>query len=164
MSFREVARRAGVSHQTPYHHFGDYRGILVAIAREGFAALADAMESAAAGSPDPLQALADAGVAYVEFAERHVGSFRVMFQQPPDANRRPDLAEAERTYAVLAMLAGNAVTAGYGRGLEPSVLARLCWATVHGLATLTVEGLLSDTPDPPVASDAVLVALADMLR
>jgi AcrR family transcriptional regulator len=164
VSFREVARRAGVSHQTPYHHFGDYRGILVEIAREGFAALAEAMESAAAGSPDPIQALAEAGLAYVEFAQRHVGSFRLMFQQPPDTGPRPDLAEAERTFAVVSTLAEAVVDAGYGRGLSPSVVAQLCWATVHGLATLTVEGLLSEKLGPPGGGDAVVMALADVLR
>ena len=47
VSFREVARRAGVSHQTPYHHFGDHLGILRAIAAEGFETLNAAMDAAA---------------------------------------------------------------------------------------------------------------------
>ena len=32
LSMREVARRAGVSHQAPYHHFTDRQAILAAIA------------------------------------------------------------------------------------------------------------------------------------
>jgi AcrR family transcriptional regulator len=35
LSMREVARRAGVSHQAPYHYFGDRSGILAAISEEG---------------------------------------------------------------------------------------------------------------------------------
>ena len=35
LSMREVARQAGVSHQAPYHHFGDREAILAAIATEG---------------------------------------------------------------------------------------------------------------------------------
>ena len=31
LSMREVARRAGVSHQAPYHYFGDRSGILAAL-------------------------------------------------------------------------------------------------------------------------------------
>ncbi|MSV37798.1 MAG: TetR family transcriptional regulator, partial [Actinobacteria bacterium] len=40
LSMREVARRAGVSHQAPYHYFGDRSGILAAISEEGFTGLA----------------------------------------------------------------------------------------------------------------------------
>ena len=36
LSMREAARKAGVSHQAPYHHFGDREAILAAIATEGF--------------------------------------------------------------------------------------------------------------------------------
>src|SRR3954451_6173243 len=39
LSLRDVARRAGVSHAAPAHHFGDKRGLLTAIAIEGFAGL-----------------------------------------------------------------------------------------------------------------------------
>ena len=39
MSLRDVARRAGVSHSAPAHHFGDKAGVLTAIAIEGFAGL-----------------------------------------------------------------------------------------------------------------------------
>ena len=35
-SMREVARKAGVSHQAPYHYFGDREAILAALAGEGF--------------------------------------------------------------------------------------------------------------------------------
>ncbi|MDX1450429.1 MAG: TetR/AcrR family transcriptional regulator, partial [Acidimicrobiia bacterium] len=146
VSFREAARRAGVSHQAPYHHFGDHRGILAEIAREGFAALADAMTEAAAAQDDPLEGLAEAGVAYVEFATAHVGHFRVMFQQPADSDGSVASPEAERTQDVLVRLTAQAVHAGFGRGLAPDVLAPLCWSTVHGLATLLVERLLDAEP------------------
>ncbi|MCR6645128.1 MAG: TetR/AcrR family transcriptional regulator [Terricaulis sp.] len=35
-SMREVARRAGVSHQAPYHYFADREAIMAAIVAEGF--------------------------------------------------------------------------------------------------------------------------------
>ena len=40
LSLRELARRAGVSHAAPAHHFGDKPGLLTAIAAEGFRRLA----------------------------------------------------------------------------------------------------------------------------
>ncbi|MFC7657596.1 TetR/AcrR family transcriptional regulator [Pseudonocardia benzenivorans] len=36
LSLREVARRAGVSHAAPAHHFTDRRGLLTALAAEGW--------------------------------------------------------------------------------------------------------------------------------
>src|SRR5215472_16808361 len=39
LSLREVARRAGVSHAAPAHHFSDKAGLLTAIATEGFGRL-----------------------------------------------------------------------------------------------------------------------------
>ena len=36
LSMREVARKAGVSHQAPYHYFSDREAILAALAGEGF--------------------------------------------------------------------------------------------------------------------------------
>src|SRR5271167_3875727 len=38
-SLREVARRAGVSHNAPYNHFADKRELLAAVAVAGFEAL-----------------------------------------------------------------------------------------------------------------------------
>jgi AcrR family transcriptional regulator len=145
VSFREVARRAGVSHQAPYHHFKNHHGILQAIAREGFAALTAAMrEAAAAAGGDPLDALHAAGVAYVLFARDHVGHFRVMFQGSlMDIHEAVELMpEVEQTHATLVELASAAVKAGHGAGLSEAEVSSLCWSTVHGLANLLVEGTL----------------------
>jgi AcrR family transcriptional regulator len=57
LSMREVARRAGVSHQAPYHHFTDRQAILAAIAEEGFKRLNAGLASAAGspvGTPPPI--------------------------------------------------------------------------------------------------------------
>src|SRR6266496_3683288 len=41
LSLREVARRAGVSHAAPAHHFTDKAGLLTAVATEGNPALSN---------------------------------------------------------------------------------------------------------------------------
>ena len=43
VSLRAVARRAGVSHSAPAHHFGDKDGLLAAYAAQGFSMLADSV-------------------------------------------------------------------------------------------------------------------------
>src|SRR5258706_6042474 len=67
---REVARREGVSHNAPYRHFPDRDALLVALATEGFAILAERLK-ASAGKED--------AVAYVRFALEHPHRFRLMF-------------------------------------------------------------------------------------
>jgi len=39
LTLREVARRAGVTHSAPYHHFPTKESLLAAVAEEGFRAL-----------------------------------------------------------------------------------------------------------------------------
>jgi AcrR family transcriptional regulator len=159
MSFREVARLAGVSHQTPYHHFGSAQGILRAIAEEGFSSLTAEMAGAAeAAGPDPLDGLTAAGVAYVAFATAHPGHFRVMFQRPVDG-AEPPLPEAAATFATLERLVAAAHAPGHGAGVPVNVLVGLCWAVVHGIAALRTEG-----HGPPVADAEVVRGLGRLLR
>src|SRR4051812_2212362 len=73
-SMREIARRAGVSHAAPAHHFGDKAGIFTAIAIEGFGLAAEAIGPAAHG---PFGFL-NGGAAYVGFALSHPAHFEVM--------------------------------------------------------------------------------------
>lgn len=172
VSFREVARRAGVSHQTPYHHFGDHRGILRAIAREGFAALSKAMRDAStAAGHDPVDGLTAAGIAYVTFARDHLGHFRVMFQRALVDVHDPDapMPEAEATYATVVRLCTEAHEAGHGRGLSVETLTATAWSLVHGLATLMTEGVLARKhdatgPASDLLIDEVVRGLGRLLR
>src|SRR6266702_3244482 len=46
-TLREVARRAGVSHNAPYRHFRDRDDLMAAVAAQGFRELTQAMVEAA---------------------------------------------------------------------------------------------------------------------
>src|SRR5919206_2322086 len=70
LSLRELARRAGVSHNAPYRHFPDRDSLLAALAAEGFEMLGDALEK---------RPRREMGEAYVEFALAHPQRFRLMF-------------------------------------------------------------------------------------
>lgn len=172
VSFREVARRAGVSHQTPYHHFGDHLGILRAIAAEGFEALNAAMDDAAkAEGSDSLAALHASGIAYVRFAREHVGHFRVMFQETlVDLHDATDpIVAARATSETLARLARAAHASGHGSTLDADAMAHLCWSTVHGVATLLVEGTLArktkrTSAEQTAFAETVVGSLTELLR
>lgn len=159
VSFREVARRAGVSHQAPYHHFGNLQGILDAIAKEGFQSLTTSMRKAARTAVDPIDALTGMGIAYVKFATNNVGHFRVMFQRSPVEQPKEDhaLQEAEQTYQTLVEITDQVVEDGYATFLEPGALAHLSWSVVHGLATLMVEDKLERKSKREINAEARLV-------
>ena len=75
LSFRQVALAAGVSHQAPYHHFTDRKGIFEAIAIEGYQLFTQAMLGSLAKEPDdPAVALLES---YVLFALDHRGHFQI---------------------------------------------------------------------------------------
>jgi AcrR family transcriptional regulator len=89
ISLRDLARRAGVSHAAPAHHFRDKTGLLTAIAVEGWSLLADALDAVTD------REFAELGVAYVVFATTHPAHFAVM--RAPGLVRAddPDLVAAE---------------------------------------------------------------------
>ncbi|MDT9692119.1 TetR/AcrR family transcriptional regulator [Streptomyces sp. P9(2023)] len=137
LSLRDLARRAGVSHAAPAHHFKDRAGLLTAVAAEGFGLLAEALGEAAD--------LRDAGVRYVRFATEHPAHFQVMFR--PDLHRPDDpelLAAKERAGDRLregvAGVAGVAGSSGSSGGTADSRLAGVAaWSLAHGFATLLLS-------------------------
>ena len=141
LSMREVARRAGCTHQAPYHYFANREAILAALVCEGFDELADMLAAAheGLGSADLHAILVASGNAYVEFALRHPGVFRVMFRPDVcDPERFPEVVQAgERARHELARLARAMM--GDGAQLEVEVLI---WSGVHGLASLLLDGPL----------------------
>jgi AcrR family transcriptional regulator len=54
-SLREVARRAGVSHAAPAHHFGDAQGLLTSLAKD----VADSTGTATAPLDDLVESFTD---------------------------------------------------------------------------------------------------------
>src|SRR3954466_14218965 len=67
LTLRRLATVTGTSTMAVYTLFGDKNGLLSAMHREGFARLSAALDRASA-DPDPLEALAQQGVAYRDTA------------------------------------------------------------------------------------------------
>ncbi len=140
-SLRECARRAGVSHGAPAHHFGDAMGLLTALATVGFERLAQRMQQGAdAAGSDATRRLLAVGRAYIGFALDHPAHFRLMFRCDRHDPRDPALQQAGA--AAAQALAWALSAALQERGVAENAMQERCllaWSAVHGLATLTLD-------------------------
>lgn len=142
LSMREVARRAGCTHQAPYHYFANREAILAEVVREGFEELADRLCAVhdAREVEGLRQTVTASGNVYVEFALRNPGVFRVMFRPDMcDPQRYPEVGRAsERARGELRRLARMVAGGDTGPASEA-----IFWAGVHGLASLLLDGPLA---------------------
>jgi AcrR family transcriptional regulator len=152
-SLRSVAKRAGVSHAAPAHHFGDTNGLLTALAAEGFRRFQDTLDAREQGATDARDKAVRAGFGYLEFALSRPTLFRLIF-----SSARPDFTSAELTEA-----AGRAydhlvsLVSTLGGG-DADVLA--LWATSHGIADLSAGHKLRTLQGkPPAERDAMIRAV-----
>lgn len=136
LSLRAVARRAGVSSAAPYRHFPDRISLLSAIAAVGYQEL---MSTMAEQHPEPATAddLADLAVAYVQFALRRPGLFRVMFAEGCDRGSPERVAAVEAVNGYLQAAVARMIDTD-----DPAATATGMWSLVHGLAFLHLDGKL----------------------
>lgn len=134
-SLRSVAKRAGVSHAAPSHHFGDTKGLLTALATEGFRRFKETLDAREVGATDARDRAVRAGFGYLEFAMTRPALFRLIF-----SSARPDFASADLVAAAVGAydhLVDLVETLGGG---DADVLA--LWATSHGIADLATGSKL----------------------
>ncbi len=135
-SLREVARRAGVSHAAPAHHFGSTKGLLTAVASEGFELLTAAMRQARHGVEDPADQLRAVGRAYVSVSLGNAGHAAVMF--------RSDIVDHDDEFFAACGLDSygqlqqtiEAIRDTYNPDLDVELVCKLVWSTAQGIVTL----------------------------
>ncbi|MEO1611618.1 MAG: TetR/AcrR family transcriptional regulator [Pseudomonadota bacterium] len=157
-SLRGVAKRAGVSHAAPAHHFGDVAGLLTALAAEGSRRFLATQLKCEERATTPEERLLESGVGYVEFACANPALFRLMF-----GSRRADYGDEDlqaASEAAFDHLIDN-VSAITGKRPEEDRATRLkisrAWSQAHGLADLLLSGSPRYVADlPPDERDAAI--------
>jgi len=142
-TLRGCARRAGVSHAAPAHHFKDVRALFTALATIGLRRLADVTEAfgreAPAGTVDHFIAI---GRGYVTFAVENPAYFRLIFRGELLDRADPDFQAA----GAAAFAVPVAAVAAYFGSTDPMADPELApivvglWSIVQGFSEL----LLSD--------------------
>jgi AcrR family transcriptional regulator len=152
LSLREIARRAGVSHGAPAHHFHDKAGVFTAIATEAFRLASETIGVVAEGQFGFL----DGGAAYIAFALAHPGHFAVMLRPDLYHHDDPELSLArDEAFNVLYSSAGHLFGLPEDEDVTGVVLAG--WSLSHGFATLWLNGNLKDRlgPTPTDIADQI---------
>ena len=148
LSLRDLAQQVGVSVNACYRHYANKEALLSRVAADGFDEMRDHMLArvGALAQADATTRLWTAGEAYIEFAERRPGLFRLIFGRQgrfeQDANYRHASGEA---FAVLV----NLVAELRGEPAQTPAVMKLAmgaWALVHGYATFAVSGYLNALP------------------
>ena len=147
-TMREVARRAGVSHNAPYRHFRDKDDLISAIAGQGFERLNAAMIGQAAAGKTGVERLELCGLAYVNFALRWPGHFTAMFDLAPQSGEgSPQVDNAalagEMAFQTLVGFIVQCQNEKVFPEVDPLPFALMAWSVVHGIAKLAVSGHLS---------------------
>jgi AcrR family transcriptional regulator len=142
LTLRACARKAGVSHAAPQHHFATVADLLAEIAATGFEEFVKALDEVSATAFSPAAKLKAMGQGYVEFAWKNAAVYRLMF-----GSRTP--AKSKRLHGAMVaaweQLAGGVGAVAGSEDIDAK--AAHVWATVHGFATLTLEKRLPPSVD-----------------
>ncbi len=137
LTLREIARRAGVSHAAAYRHFDSKAALLAEVATRGYRLLADRLSGEAG--------LKAAAVTYVSLAAERPGTFRVMFHPAlkPFTQYPMLVVAAGAALEQLHRAVADEVQRGTMRDDASHSAVSTSWATIHGLATLLLDGQLA---------------------
>jgi AcrR family transcriptional regulator len=152
-SLRELARRAGVSHNAPYRHFADKRALLAALAADGFEKLTARTTEAGLHESTAAAALLAIGLAYVRFGLENPAHYRLMFGSVCQDAANPLPSEVMMAGAAAKSVLRAAIVRGAEDGsfvvsaadvaaIDVAVLSG--WSVVHGLTMLFIDGLPGD--------------------
>lgn len=148
---RDVQRMAGVSNSAAYRHYADRQALLGAVQSYAMTRLGEAMIESLARVPDrgprrsrALARLRATGQAYIDFALSEPGLFRTAFA-PEGPQHTDDSVDPERhPFQILRGCVDDLVSTGVLTASRRDGLDEAAWAAVHGLATLLLDGPLSE--------------------
>lgn len=156
VTLRAVAREAGITAPSIYSHFADRESILLAVAQYGFAELEGLLRDAALDLVDPVERLRAVCAAYLDFAVRLPGRYRILFgaawDAPGSVERVPGLAAevdvlGMEAFGVLVEAVAGCAAAGRSASEDATADAAALWVGLHGFAQLQTAASLFPWPD-----------------
>lgn len=165
-SLREVAQRAGVSHNASYKHFGEKCELPAAVAARGFELLAERMRTSLATTKGPWAKFIALSRAFVAHGIANPALYRLMFSvalTKPDIGRPP----IEKAAAGKATILDEVGAEGVQSGTFPSSVADRprsaavslsMWSLLHSLTMLAIDDFVGPTADVDTLVEPILGA------
>lgn len=143
ISFRAIARDAGVSQTAPYNHFKGKEHLLATLAAQGLNELCEAQRRAAQEQAPGVDRIVALGMDYIRFALERPQRYRLMFgtglkqwRDEPEVIQAKGASFGPLREALAEYLGEQRTGAASGEADETAVAA---WALVHGLAMLLID-------------------------
>jgi AcrR family transcriptional regulator len=147
-SLREVARRAGVSHNAPYKHFPEKRDLLAAVSARGFEMLAANVRASLEHVAGARERLLVCGATFVAQAVAKPALYRLMFSASLTSSEagRPAIVKeaASRARGIIDAALADGVRAGefpskIDKPATAGAASLAIWSILHGLAMLAID-------------------------
>ncbi len=132
LTLREIARRAGVSHNAPYRHFKSKEDLLAALATDSLRQLTTSVREAVGAEPKKDLRLRAAARAYLEYALKNPARFNLTFHSAFDRESYPEyVATYTESLALLAELIQVHL-----QDVDTELASELIWSSIHGISEL----------------------------
>ena len=170
ITMSDVADAVGCRAPALYAYFAGRDALLRAVHDEGFRLmLEEKIAVATRNADDAVERLRAGGLAYLRFAFERPGLYRLMFSPPAtDQLAQSPFASdpGAQCLAVLHEAIAACRTEGYLPEADPMRMAFVLWSTVHGAASLVLQGRAPIRPggDPAAEAIAAVDALISFVR
>jgi AcrR family transcriptional regulator len=168
-TIRRIAEAIEYTPGAIYSYFKDKDALLYALHQQGFTELQRRFIAAVSAGSNPAEQLQRAGDAYIAFAHDNPEMYHLMFVAQA-TSRTVDEADAwpegRSAHEGLLALVQVAISTGWIRPGDPSVIAFALWAAAHGAVTLEIcnrDAALPREGRAEMASAAFRYVLQSML-
>jgi len=151
ITLRDLTQRLGTSRTAVYRHFASKEALILGVIEKGYEQLDLTFTPIFQDKTRSVDVRFDAmGRAYLDFAIGHPNLYRLLFGEMYRKERAEicdykDETQATGLYALIGLLLEAQEEGIIGEG-NPMVQAATVWASIHGLASLLIDGhlLMSD--------------------
>lgn len=159
VSIREVGELVGVTAPSIYRHFADKDELIDAAVAEVFEELDAAIAAATDPTVSPIARLREQGLAYVRFALRHPGQYRVATAAAPgEGPTAVDVVLRSGAFQRFSNGVREAMDAGFLAPGDPMPVVLELWSAAHGIASLLIAKPHLPWGDAEAVADRVMAA------
>jgi AcrR family transcriptional regulator len=147
ITLRDITQKLGTSRSAVYRHFASKEALIIGVIQRGYAQLDELFTPIFQDRTQSVEERFEKmGRAYLDFAIEHPNLYRLLFgenyrQEREEVCDYKDESQATGLYALIGLLL-EAQEEGIIARADPMVQAATVWASIHGLASLLIDGHL----------------------